>query len=182
MIRLPRKLRGRLAYRVGDYGNAERLLAHALADRASSRTVGPQDLDDRTMMENAARIVELMPSSTLPAGDRVERMLATRAIAKKRFDSCSAQFPAEQPLPVPLQALDTRWLGPDGTANGSALLREPALQDSALQLVFATEVLTNKLCGPASGDDALLLRLATNPHGVSAVISTTSAQAPVPHD
>jgi Tfp pilus assembly protein PilF len=173
---------GRLAYRAGDYGNAERLLAHALAERAASHTVIPQDLDDRTMMENSARIQELMPSSTLPSHERVARILAARSIAKKRFDSCSAQLPAQQPLPSSLLALDTRWLGPDGTSSSTALLIDPALQDSAMQLVFDTEVQTEKLCEPARGDDALLLRFATNPHGTSLPSLQTSADAAAPHD
>jgi hypothetical protein len=36
-----------------------------------------------------------------------------------------------------------------------------------MQLVYDTEVQTNQLCGPATGDDALLLRLATTPQATS---------------
>ncbi len=171
---------GRLAYGVGDYENSEHLLARALAERDASHAVGPQSLDDRIMMENAARILELMPSSTMPVRERVERILAVRAIAKKRFDGCSAHIPTAQPLSSSLQALAARWLGPDGTADSLALLGDAALQDSAMQLVFATELQTEKFCEPASGDDALLLRLASNPQGISLSSPQPAAQAPVP--
>jgi tetratricopeptide (TPR) repeat protein len=173
---------GRLAYRAGDYENAERLLARAHTERAESHTVIPQDFEDRTMMENAGRILELMPLPRMPAGERVGRILAARAIAKKRFDACYARFAGESPLPAALQALDTRWLGPDGTASADTLLRDAGQQDSAMQLVFDTEVQAEKLCGPATGDDALLLRLATNPHGITLPSLQASAQAAVPRD
>jgi Tfp pilus assembly protein PilF len=172
---------GRLAYGVGDYENAERLLARAHSEDSESHSVGPQDFDDRTLMENAARILELMPSPALPARERVERILVARAIARKRFDACSAQFAAEPPLPAPLQALDTRWLGADGTADDAALLRDPAQQDSVMQLVLDTEVQTEQLCGPATGDDALLL-LAANSHGTRLPSLQPPAQTAVPRD
>jgi Tfp pilus assembly protein PilF len=173
---------GRLAYRVGDYANAERMLARAHAEHAASHTVVPQDFDDLAILENADRILQLMPSPAMPGRERVVHIMAARAIAKKRFDACSAHSLAESSLPAALQALDTRWLGQDGKANASVLSRDPAQQDSVMQLIYDTEVQTAKICGPPTGDDALLLRLATNPHNVTLPAVQSSAQAAVPHD
>jgi tetratricopeptide (TPR) repeat protein len=173
---------GRLAYNYGDYENAERMLARADAERVESRTVAPQDFSDRTLLENATRILQLMPTPNLPARERVARILAARTIAKKRFDSCSAHFPAELPLPAALQALDARWIGPTGTANPAALLRDPSQQDSTLQLIDDTEVQTAKVCSPPTGDDALLLLLATAPRSTPLPPLDKAVQADVPRD
>jgi hypothetical protein len=123
-----------------------------------------------------------MPSPSLPARDRVDRIVADRAIARKRIDACTAKSVTPTTLPPALQALDARWSGPDGSANAAALLRDSSLQDSAMQLVYDTEVQTSQLCGPATGDDALLLRLATMPHGISLAESASSAPMNVPRD
>jgi hypothetical protein len=44
------------------------------------------------------------------------------------------------------------------------LLNDPAAQDATMQLVFDTELQTNRVCGEPSGDDALLLLLAQSSH------------------
>lgn len=151
---------GRLAYRTGDYQQAYRLLAHALEEQRSHHKKSVQDAADISLMKDAARILELIPSPTLPVRERVQRTLAARAIAKKRFTTCSAQFTPPTTLPPTLQALGKRWAGPDGTARAVTLLRNPARQQSALQLVYSTEIETASVCGTPTGDDALLLRLA----------------------
>jgi len=43
------------------------------------------------------------------------------------------------------------------------LSRSLAQQDTAVQLIFDTELQTNQFCGPPTGDDALLLLLAKSP-------------------
>ena len=40
------------------------------------------------------------------------------------------------------------------------MLRDPSRQDAALQLAYDTEHELQPVCGPASGDDALVLQLA----------------------
>jgi len=152
---------GRLAYRSGDFEEAHHLLERAYAEREQKHESIDSNADDVTMMDNAARILELLPSPTLPVRMRVVRILAAQAIARKRFAACSAEFSAK--LPPALQALGTRWYGADGTAGATALLRNPSQQDSTMQLVYDTEVQTEKFCAAPTGDDALLLILATTP-------------------
>jgi tetratricopeptide (TPR) repeat protein len=173
---------GRLAYNFGDYESAEHMLERARAERAESHTVSPQEAADRTMLENATRILELMPAPSLPARDRVERILTARSIAKKRFDSCSASFPAPSPLPPALQALQARWIGPIATQPAAALLRDSSQQETTMQLVYDTEVRSAELCGRPAGDDALLLLLAAAPHVTPLPLLEKSAHAEVPRD
>jgi tetratricopeptide (TPR) repeat protein len=157
---------GRLAYESGDFAAAHRLLA--LEDRGES-SLDPQA---ETLMEDARRIVDLTPSATLPPHERIERILTDRSIARKRFDSCAAHFAGARPEEI--DSLDQRWSGADGTANAEALLHDPSLQASAMQLAFDTEVDTAQICTAAAGDDALLLRLATSPHHTPEAAEGTS--------
>ena len=151
---------GSLAYKMDDYGNAYRLLKKADAERAAKHEAATENSDDLTMMNNAARLMELEPSPKQPSKERVHRIIAARQIARKRLDSCSSHFASGGQLPPAMMSLETRWDGPDGTTQTSALLRDSAQQDAAMQLVYDTEQQTEKLCGPATGDDALLLQLA----------------------
>ena len=161
---------GGLAYESGDFEAAHRLLARAL-DTKTGVPPGPQA---RVMMENAQRILELMPTNALPLRERVDRILAARSIAKKRFDSCSAQF-IDAPAPsAAIAQLGPRWSGSAGTATAATLTHDPSLQEDAMQLVFDTEAEAQKSCSAATGDDALLLTLANSPHGTNSSAGRTS--------
>jgi len=171
---------GRLAYQSGDFESAHRLLARALAAQGVTHT--PADADDENLADNAARILELMPLPTQPVRERVERVLADRAIAAKRLDACSSQFSDAVELPSALQAMRSRWDGTEGTGNAAALLRDPPQQESAMQLVYDTEAQTAKLCGAPTGDDALLLRMATAPRAAIQPDAAKLVPITVPHD
>lgn len=173
---------GRLAYQSGDYQDARRLLERAQADHEASQTSSEQNESDVTLMNNAARILELAPLPSLPARERVSRILAARMIARKRFDACCARFAPPGQLPQGLQALNTRWSGEEGTGNAQALLRDASLQDAAMQLVYDTEVQTQQACGAPAGDDALLLRLATTPLTNAPPSAGNAAQTTIPRN
>ena len=102
-----------------------------------------------------------------------------RNIAARRFNACKARFTGSETasetahLPAPLQELNTRWTGPDGTANAQALARDPDLQDSAIKLVYDTEADASMICSAATGDDALLLLLASSDDSDSTPPSAT---------
>lgn len=141
---------GRLAYRNGDYSTASTLLEHAVQKQ-------PGDKDSDALLLQTRRILQLLPGENLSAHERVDRILTDRAIAKARWNACTAQTPV---LPNALQALSLRWAGPDATTSRSALLRDSDKQKAALQLAYDTEILISQSCGAPAGDDALLLRLA----------------------
>ena len=164
------------------------MLARALADSAANHTPLPQNDQDQQLLEDSARMQELILTPTLPARDRVAHILAARAIARRRLDTCSAKLTgpagtsAAAPQPPVLQELNTAWSSPDGTANAAALLADTSLQDSAVQLIDTTEIQTSQVCGTPAGDDALLLQLATSPPPVRLPESTTSVSVSVPRD
>ncbi len=158
-----------LAYHSGDFEAAHRLFTREIAALDAGHVSSDPDVaEQRTMARNAERIVALDPSSTQSPKDRVTRILTARAIAKKRFDQCSAKFSAENPLPAPLEPIDARWVGPASALTSTALLRDPVQQTATMQLIFDTEIETAKLCTAPTGDDNLLLVLATSPHNLLA--------------
>jgi hypothetical protein len=120
-------------------------------------------LADKRMLEDSERILELAPLKKLPNNERVARILKARALAKKRFDTCSAQVSNAASPSAPLRDLATKWAGKDATSSRAALLNDPTQQDAVLQLIFDTEIQSSEICGAPTGDDALLLQLAQSP-------------------
>jgi tetratricopeptide (TPR) repeat protein len=149
---------GRMEYEGGNFEEAHRLLEEAVREQGDA----PADIS--TMIENSARIVSLSPAEKLSAGERVERILRARELAKRRFDSCVAQVSTAGALASPLQSLGARWANADAKLSREDLLEEAIAQDATIRLIFDTEVQTNQICGAPSGDDALLLLLAKSPH------------------
>jgi tetratricopeptide (TPR) repeat protein len=144
---------GRLAYNMGDYEPADRLLERAAAQHA------PDAAGDVKLAHNAVRMSALNPLPSLPERERAARVLEIRTIAKKRFDACKQAAGGQTAQPI-FQALAARWAGPDATSNSATMVRDPVRQDAALQLAYDTERELQSICGSASGDDALILRLA----------------------
>ena len=134
---------GRVAYQLGKYSQARDWLERAVRER-------PDDGKISALLAKAERIAQLSPGENLPVRERVNRILAARAIAKQRISGCAAA-PGD---------LTARWAGPDATANASALRTDPDLQKAVLQLVYDTEIAASQQCGTPTGDDALLLLLA----------------------
>jgi len=111
------------------------------------------------------RLLQLIPADTLPPRQHAERVLMDRNIAHKRSLSCAAQMQAASTPnedSTSLAVLEAQWkqLGP---MTVEKLANDPALQQTLIAWTNQTEVLTEKLCGSPSGDDALLLKLAQVP-------------------
>ncbi|NYF88525.1 hypothetical protein RBB79_03245 [Tunturiibacter empetritectus] len=154
----------RLEYDSGHFDEAHRLMEQSIHQQeASTATHETITHSDKEMFEDSARILELAPLKKLPNNERVTRILEARTLAKKRFDACSTQLSVASGMSSPLQDLAAKWSTKDATSNRAALLNDPAQQDATMQLVFDTETQTSKICGPPTGDDALLLQLAKFP-------------------
>ncbi len=116
------------------------------------------------------RLLQLVPFYALPPQQHAERVLLAANIAHRRYTACVSQLqlPAGSGQNVSssdaaaLAALGTQWdqMGP---INPRKLPRDPALRQSLMAWTNQAEILTAKLCGAPSGDDALLLQLAMIP-------------------
>jgi Flp pilus assembly protein TadD len=148
---------GRLEFEAGRFEEAHRLLEQAVREQEPNT---PMHRDLSTILDNSLKILTLSPSKKLPPAERVARILKSRDIAKKRFDSCSAKASTAKGLPIPLQNLNSRWMEKEANVGRAALLKDASEQDVNVKLIFDTEVQTSEICGAPTDDDALLLLLA----------------------
>jgi predicted Zn-dependent protease len=159
---------GRLAYSMGDYATAAQLLG--LASKERPKAASASDTAQLTsLLNDTQQIQKLTLSANLPAQVRADHIREGASIAKIRFDSCAAHFnnvgsAATLALPTELDALKARWQSAATLLERRSSLAAAANQDNLAQLIFDTEIQTAQLCGPPSGDDALLLLLAKGSH------------------
>ena len=155
------------AYDSGDYQQAARLLDRAQDARLAGRVPAAAYVDDLALKANIARILELLPLPGQPPDTRMSRIRNAQDIARNRLAACSAKFAPPATEPAALAALNASWSSPGGKSNNVAVSRDASLEGSAMELVYDTEIQTEKLCGVPTGDDALLLKLATTPEEIS---------------
>lgn len=149
---------GRLSLQLGDYGAAQAFFDQDMKEGIRDPSQRDQVL---TLTQEATRLEELTFSPNLPNHERAEHLLRGKAIAKVRFNSCSAQLGGASQEPAALLEMKPRWK----TAERDSLRMledDETLQKSLAALISDTEILTSKACGAPSGDDAILLRLATS--------------------
>ncbi|MGI8772993.1 MAG: tetratricopeptide repeat protein [Acidobacteriaceae bacterium] len=180
---------GRTSFELSRYRAARQFLERAVALPDASKQ--PDYGEDRQELAQSSALLDLFPGPMSPARQRVARLLRARSIAGKRLLACVAaqeggaaavspntgQATAQAsggatlnnrasspPLPPELAVLNARWQAePKAPA---ALLRDPDLQQSELELIYDTELKTSHVCGAPTGDDALLLRIAQSPDTV----------------
>jgi tetratricopeptide (TPR) repeat protein len=147
---------GRLSIQLNDYAGA-----HAFLDK--DLQLGIQDPTRKSQVleltEEAKRLEQLTVSPNLPNHERAEHLLSDKAIAEARFNACSAQVNSSPQEAATLLELKPRWKALDHVSL-RALEDDEASQERLSALIGDAEVLTSKVCGTPSGDDALLLKLA----------------------
>lgn len=151
---------GRVAYQMGDFADAARLLSVARRQSALAKADEENARQVENLLQSARRIQELTLSSDLDPQIRADHLLHALPIAKARFDTC-AMHPVGQP-PAEMQALENGWNDVDKMKLRKSSLQDPSEQDNLARLIFQTEQVTSKFCGAPSGDDALLLQLANS--------------------
>jgi len=154
---------GHLAYQQGDYTHARDWLEHALRESAGAPgdAAVPGD-DTATLLKSSERILLIDPSSAPTQAGRITRLLDNRSLALKRLAACSQRLTAKSSLPNSLQLLDAQWAAAKSESRAS-LFKDPASEAPLQALINTTEIFTSELCGPPTGDDALLLLLAKQP-------------------
>ncbi len=161
---LPLAAAGTLTYDMGEFATARDLLRQALR---ADEVAGGHEVQERTaladLLQKSDRILELVPSRKLTSEQRVTRLLLLRDLARKRLGVCGAM---PQGLPPQLEEINARWPAALKADTRRALLRDASRQDQLLQLIFDTESQADGPCGPAKGDDALLVLLSHDPKAV----------------
>lgn len=112
------------------------------------------------------RLLQLVPAYALPPKQHAERVLTGANIAHRRYLRCMAQIQSQDTLNqdnvIDISLLGLQWKQFE-TVNIAEIISNPGLQQNLMAWTNQTEILTAKLCGPPSGDNALLLELARVP-------------------
>lgn len=117
-------------------------------------------------LDRLQRLQALEPMPSLLPRERAERLLNDAEIARKRFAACNAQQMTEMlttPGAATLTSLEPEWKKFAHPVAARLASSQP-MQQEMESLIDQTEIWTSKLCGPPTGDDALLLQLATAPN------------------
>jgi hypothetical protein len=117
----------------------------------------------RNMLSDADHILLLYPGPTLSLRARAERILRAGKIAQERLTACLSSQTAVSPQ---LQTLAGRWQQLPPALRWLQLERDPQLEQTIMQLVYQTEQITSQQCGPPTGNDALLLKMARAPEAI----------------
>jgi tetratricopeptide (TPR) repeat protein len=154
---------GRTAFSLGMYRLANDYLGRAMASGDASKLPDKQAAADHFMLDTAQQALLLYPSFNLSPHQRAQRVLALRNIARERLTTCTASNGSGA---SGLAELISRWGELPATLTVSKLEQQPDREQTLIQLAYDTETATAALCGPPSGDDATLLRIAQNPNAV----------------
>ena len=117
-------------------------------------------------LDRLQRLQALEPMPSLLPRERAERLMQDAEIAHKRFAACNAQQMTEMltaPGAATLTSLEPEWKK-FAHPVAARLANSQPMQQEMESLIDQTEIWTSKLCGPPTGDDALLLQLATAPN------------------
>ncbi|MGA7523268.1 MAG: hypothetical protein WBW84_12500 [Acidobacteriaceae bacterium] len=154
---------GRTAFNLGLYRVASDYLSRTLSLPEAAALPPAEKAGDQYMVDTASHILLLFPALDLPSRSRAERILYLRKIARDRLSACATSNVAAGPKLAPIVS---RWDQLPAQLNVPQLEQQPDLENSILQLAYDTETAAAQSCGPPSGDDALLLRIAQNPGAV----------------
>lgn len=154
---------GRAAYNMGRFLLAKQYLERAMNHPGFEKLPSDQQAVYRNMLADSDHILLLYPGDDLSVRARAIRVLANRKTAQERLASCLS---TKSVIPQPLQDMANRWEQLPRTIQLTQLERDPQLEQTVMQLVYQTETITAQQCGPSSGNDALLLKIAQNPGAV----------------
>ncbi len=153
---------GRAAFNLGMYRVAADYLGREMASSAAVSLPPAAKAADQDMLDTANRVLLLDPAGDLPARVRAKRILADRYLARARLAACATSRSTSPQL----SSLVGRWSQIPNRITVYQLEQKPDLNQTILQLVYDTEMTTAQVCGPPTGDDAILLRIAQNPGAV----------------
>lgn len=154
---------GRAAYDLGRFQTAKQYLERAMNHSSFEKLPSDQQAEYRNMLADSDHILLLYPGAGLSVRARAQRVLANRKTAQERLAACLS---TKSSVPQPLQDLANRWQQLPKAMQLAQLERDPQLEQTVMQLVYQTEIITAQQCGAPTGDDALLLKIAQAPEAV----------------
>ena len=164
---------GRTAVALGNYVQARDYLERALAHPAQASESAQARQDLRDLLDLAVQVLLLYPSPALSERAQAERVLHDRNLVFQRLRDCGVAPPGEsggQAIEPSLIAALADWQQLPNWSNLTVgrLRQDEALRHAVIQLVYRLTQAAGKQCGPATGENALLSRIAANPGAVEA--------------
>jgi tetratricopeptide (TPR) repeat protein len=163
----------RSAFALGYFAQTRDYVDKALANPAEA-TESAQDRQDlRDLRDQAVETLLLYPSSALSSLAQSQRVLRNRHLVFDRLRQCGVPVPGEpggQIIPSQFKDLLDKWYALPNFAKLTVplLQKDEELRRSVMELVYATERAADKSCGPATGENAMLARIAANPAAAEA--------------
>jgi tetratricopeptide (TPR) repeat protein len=161
-----------IAASMGQYKRAVQSLFRFIAvSRQHPSATTPQQIQSvQQQLDKYQRMLQLIPFYALPPRQHIERILLGAHLAHQRYQRCIAAVQSKtnptQNAPSPdvaaLAFLGTQW-NQLGSLEPASLTGDAPLQVQLTTWINQAEILTAKVCGPPTGDDALLLQLAQTP-------------------
>ena len=156
-----------IAASMGQYKRAAQALVRYKTKLRQHPSAGTaqQNQSVEQQLDKYQRMLQLIPFDSLSPRQHDLRLLQAAAIAHRRYESClqALQSHNDPNAANPdLLALGTQWTQL-GSPNVHGLLGNAALQDRITAWTDQAEIVTAKVCGPPTGDDALLIQIAQIP-------------------
>ena len=156
-----------IAASLGQYKRAAEALTRYMTKLRQHPSAGTpqQNRSVEQQLDKYQRMLQLIPFDSLLPRQHDLRLLQAAAIAHHRYESCLQALQSNNDANATnpdLLALGTQWTEL-GSPNVHALEGNVALQDRITAWTGQAESVTAKVCGPPTGDDALLLQIAQTP-------------------
>ncbi len=163
----------RTAFALGNFVQSRDYVERALALPAEESDSAQERQDLHDLLEQSVQILLLYPSPALTVRAQAERVLRDRNLVYERLRGCKVPLPAEPPdnaTPPLLAAAVKNWESlPDfASLNLPRLEQDADLRQQVMKRVYETERAADKSCDAATGENALLARIAANPGAVEA--------------
>jgi tetratricopeptide (TPR) repeat protein len=151
---------GRVALAMGRFALSRAYLEGALKHPGFASQPESVQSRYRQMLGDTVQLLDLYPGTDLKVGDRAQRILHAAMVAQARLATCTASGRSQDPQIV---ALTTKWQQVPAKLKAMDLERAPQLEQSIMNLVYNTEIETERKCGPPTGEDLLYLKIAASP-------------------
>jgi tetratricopeptide (TPR) repeat protein len=156
-----------IAAAMGQYKRAAQALSRYMTKLREHPSAGTpqQNQSVEQQLNKYQRMLQLIPFDSLPPRQHDARVLQAADIAYQRYANCLQTLQSNKGANATnpdLLALGTQWTQL-GSPNLDALEGNVALQDRITTWTSQAEIVTAKVCGPPTGDNALLLELAQTP-------------------
>jgi tetratricopeptide (TPR) repeat protein len=154
---------GRTAYTLNRFLLAKQYLERALNHPDFEKQSANTQSQFRNMLADSDHILLLYPGTDQNVRARAERILGNKKTAQERLTACLS---TKSTVSSDIQTLADQWRQLPAKLRLLQLEQDPELEQQIMQLVYRTEQVTSRQCGPPTGNDALLLKIAEAPEAI----------------